>query len=63
MGDTLTGLMASSDVVPLIRVLVLSDIHGNVDALEAVYADACRRETSFDEIWDRRSRGLRWGAR
>jgi predicted phosphodiesterase len=33
------------------KVLVLSDIHGNIDALDAVDADAAKRGDDFDEIW------------
>lgn len=33
------------------RILVLSDIHGNIDALEAVDADVTQRGDHFDEIW------------
>jgi predicted phosphodiesterase len=31
--------------------LVLSDIHGNIDALQAVEADVVQRVDRFDEIW------------
>lgn len=33
------------------RVLILSDIHGNIDALEAVGAQELRGKNSFDQIW------------
>ena len=33
------------------KVLVLSDIHGNIDALAAVDADLVQRGDHFDEIW------------
>ena len=33
------------------KVLLLSDIHGNIDALEAVDGDVAQRDDRFDEIW------------
>lgn len=33
------------------KVLVLSDIHGNIDALRAIEADVLRGAHRFDEIW------------
>ena len=33
------------------RVLVLSDIHGNVDALAAVEAEVLRGQNDFDQVW------------
>jgi putative phosphoesterase len=32
-------------------ILVLSDVHGNIEALEAVDADVTQRGDHFDEIW------------
>ena len=31
--------------------LLLSDIHGNIDALRTVEADALHRASGFDEVW------------
>jgi predicted phosphodiesterase len=33
------------------KALILSDIHGNIDALRAVEAESLRGPRSFDEIW------------
>lgn len=33
------------------RILVLSDIHGNIDALDAVEAEVIQRGDRFDQVW------------